>query len=131
MTKAPTPTEMSKGQSDNTNNATKNTIGSNTYVSYLDWTWARVLIFSHTCCALPFHYLSSFVGFWSQVSIRREKGRDLTESYDKSPYTSRNVKRTIYKLLNVCAFPNFISSGSKIVKRLRRRQYDLSDHRED
>ena len=26
MTKAPTPTEMSKGQSDNTNNATKNSI---------------------------------------------------------------------------------------------------------
>ena len=25
--------------------------------------------------------------------ILREKGRDLTQSYDKSPYTSRNVKR--------------------------------------
>ena len=23
----------------------------------------------------------------------REKGRDLTQSYDKSPYTNRNVKR--------------------------------------
>ena len=23
----------------------------------------------------------------------REKGRDLTQSYDKSPYTTRNVKR--------------------------------------
>ena len=23
----------------------------------------------------------------------REKGRDLTQSYDKSPYTSKNVKR--------------------------------------
>ena len=28
MTKAPTPTEMSKGQSDNTNNATKNRVHS-------------------------------------------------------------------------------------------------------
>ena len=26
-------------------------------------------------------------------SIAKEKGRDLTQSYDKSPYTSRNVKR--------------------------------------
>ena len=25
--------------------------------------------------------------------IAREKGRDLTQSYDKSPYTNRNVKR--------------------------------------
>ena len=25
--------------------------------------------------------------------ISREKGRDLTQSYDKSPYTNRNVKR--------------------------------------
>ena len=25
--------------------------------------------------------------------LKRKKGRDLTQSYDKSPYTSRNVKR--------------------------------------
>ena len=25
--------------------------------------------------------------------MEREKGRDLTQSYDKSPYTNRNVKR--------------------------------------
>ena len=25
--------------------------------------------------------------------LSREKGRDLTQSYDKSPYTNRNVKR--------------------------------------
>ena len=31
----------------------------------------------------------------SQILKRslREKGRDLTQSYDKSPYTNRNVKR--------------------------------------
>ena len=29
---------------------------------------------------------------WSFV-VEREKGRDLTQSYDKSPYTNRNVKR--------------------------------------
>ena len=27
------------------------------------------------------------------VMVWREKGRDLTQSYDKSPYTNRNVKR--------------------------------------
>ena len=27
------------------------------------------------------------------VLMSREKGRDLTQSYDKSPYTNRNVKR--------------------------------------
>ena len=27
------------------------------------------------------------------ISSIREKGRDLTQSYDKSPYTNRNVKR--------------------------------------
>ena len=29
----------------------------------------------------------------TKVYILREKGRDLTKSYDKSPYTNRNVKR--------------------------------------
>ena len=28
-----------------------------------------------------------------ETSFLREKGRDLTQSYDKSPYTNRNVKR--------------------------------------
>ena len=28
-----------------------------------------------------------------KLQIEREKGRDLTQSYDKSPYTNRNVKR--------------------------------------
>ena len=30
--------------------------------------------------------------FWG---VSREKGRDLTQSYDKSPYTNRNVKRAV------------------------------------
>ena len=29
--------------------------------------------------------------YW--LLIQREKGRDLTQSYDKSPYTNKNVKR--------------------------------------
>ena len=29
----------------------------------------------------------------STEGYSREKGRDLTQSYDKSPYTNRNVKR--------------------------------------
>ena len=28
-----------------------------------------------------------------EIPAEREKGRDLTKSYDKSPYTNRNVKR--------------------------------------
>ena len=31
---------------------------------------------------------------------KREKGRDLTQSYDKSPYTNRNVKRVTNYYLN-------------------------------
>ena len=35
---------------------------------------------------------------WLSINVvaamnEREKGRDLTQSYDKSPYTNRNVKR--------------------------------------
>ena len=30
---------------------------------------------------------------FKKENIVREKGRDLTQSYDKSPYTNRNVKR--------------------------------------
>ena len=32
--------------------------------------------------------------YYSQIliSIKRKKGRDLTQSYDKNPYTNRNVK---------------------------------------
>ena len=30
---------------------------------------------------------------WCYKPTKREKGRDLTQSYDKSPYTNRNVKR--------------------------------------
>ena len=40
-----------------------------------------------------FYDLSALVGCWSSVYIRRQKGEDLTQSYDKSPYTNRNVKR--------------------------------------
>ena len=29
----------------------------------------------------------------TNAKTEREKGRDMTQSYDKSPYTSRNVKR--------------------------------------
>ena len=29
----------------------------------------------------------------AETNDQRQKGRDLTQSYDKSPYTNRNVKR--------------------------------------
>ena len=32
--------------------------------------------------------------FYVQCNIYRQKGGDLTQSYDKSPYTNRNVKGT-------------------------------------
>ena len=31
--------------------------------------------------------------FWFRIKDKSQKGRDLTQSYDKSPYTNRNVKR--------------------------------------
>ena len=33
----------------------------------------------------------------SVLIVYREKGRDLTQSYDKSPYTNRNVKRAMWQ----------------------------------
>ena len=32
---------------------------------------------------------------------QREKGRDLTQSYDKSPYTNRNVRLHNYKGIDI------------------------------
>ena len=66
--------------------------------------WADGLIFSHTgedCC-----------------DLLREKGRDLTQSYDKSPYTNRNVKRAKWQHKrrhkkvhgNQCSFPNHLKT---------------------
>ena len=37
-------------------------------------------------------YTNVYIGIRS-TSMSKEKGRDLTQSYDKSPYTNRNVKR--------------------------------------
>ena len=39
-----------------------------------------------------FRFLCPFLEFYGSLKLR-EKGRDLTQSYDKSPYTNRNVKR--------------------------------------
>ena len=38
-------------------------------------------------------HISDFAVTQSAKDLTREKGRDLTQSYDKSPYTNRNVKR--------------------------------------
>ena len=61
------------------------------------------------CIYCTFHFVHIFIiyGFWCLPmmhifkkinlirydTIWRDKGRDLTQSYDKSPYTSRDVKR--------------------------------------
>ena len=34
-----------------------------------------------------------FNGCKNWIPVLREKGRDLTQSYDKNPYTNRNVKK--------------------------------------
>ena len=51
------------------------------------------------CKKLMYRIISFSVEFegWTSTILHRiiwrEKGRDLTQSYDKSPYTNRNVKR--------------------------------------
>ena len=35
----------------------------------------------------------TFVLYTNALRVRRQKGGDLTQSYDKSPYTNSNVKR--------------------------------------
>ena len=49
---------------------------------------------------LYMHILGAETGFKSEVAYgqverigSRQKGKDLTQSYDKSPYKNRNVKR--------------------------------------
>ena len=52
-------------------------------------------------------------------------------------YVSEGITHPVFygdlvsKLRRVKSEPNFVSSGSKIIKRLRRRKYNPSDHRED
>ena len=59
--------------------------------------WMLLDIFRHTSTifiTLEVYELTfnTSVGCWSSVFIRKKR-RDLTQSYDKSPYTNRNVKR--------------------------------------
>ena len=62
----------------------------------------RLGVLSYGCVTLfPFFpsvlfiilYIFNQFGKIKETLIIREKGRDLTQSYDKSPYTNRNVKR--------------------------------------
>ena len=70
MTKAPTPTEMSKGQSDNTNNATKSSIKRRLRTDLgrsVGVTTATQL----RCLLNDFYDLSALIGYFSSVIIRR------------------------------------------------------------
>ena len=52
----------------------------------------------------------SLLIFYFGFDIERQKGGDLTQSYDKSPYTNRNVKRAKWqhKQLNEKTIPVYI-----------------------
>ena len=52
---------------------------------------SKLLWLNRFTTSQPSTYHKSYV-----IKQWREKGRDLTQSYDKSPYTSRNVKRAKY-----------------------------------
>ena len=56
------------------------------YDSYLRYTCVGI----HKIVNLSFLY---YTNYWSISDYFAEKGRDLTQSYDKSPYTIRNAKR--------------------------------------
>ena len=86
MTKAPTPTEISKGQSDNTNNATKKF----DYTAVADRPRDRPRIQHWPTVNLQF---MRFCICHMNIVIRREKGRDLTQSCDKNPYTHRTIQK--------------------------------------
>ena len=59
----------------------------NTYGGWLqNMFYLKILLHGHQSIDVKRNWKSS-------DSLIREKGRDLTQSYDKSPYTNRNVKR--------------------------------------
>ena len=41
--------------------------------------------------------------------LQRQKGGDLTQPYDKSPYTNRNVKRANFKVQNCTILDSYIA----------------------
>ena len=74
-----------------------------------------------------YHKLRKKIGkFFRSYSERLSKFDD----FSFQEYLSKGISHPVfygdlvYKLRSVKDTPNFISSGSKIVKRLRRRQYD-------
>ena len=70
------------------------------YGQYICAIWRHILStnsgesYGHKLCSAHSGFVFSFLweGYYV-VTFTREKGRDLTQSYDKSPYTNRNVKR--------------------------------------
>ena len=68
---------------------------------------AFYLAWSNTC--------QTFDGYIFQF-YDRDKGRDLTQSYDKSPYTDKKIKKATWRHKN--APKNF--DYTKIADRLRR-----------
>ena len=54
-------------------------------------TESDLFLFPSDHCTCKIHKLFSMSS--TSITFLQEKGRDLTQSYDKSPYTNRNVKR--------------------------------------
>ena len=51
---------------------------------------------------IPFTYISTLTygSIWKQRKYKIIKGRDLTQSYDKSPYTHRNINKICWSSSN-------------------------------
>ena len=63
-------------------------------------------------------YFLSFLLIWNKLDIEvREKGRDLTQSYDKSPYTHRKIQKATRQQKKKNATKNF--DYTTITDRLR------------
>ena len=92
-----------------------------------------------TCCTSVLDFHSENLQITSKLLTQGYRYYELRKTVEKffrsysellSEYVFKGISHTVfygdlvYKLRRVKDTPNFISSGSKIVKRLRRRQYD-------
>ena len=81
----------------------------------------------HDCIYLSITFLQSILGhlaFFINVSLKREKGRDLTLFCDKKPYTHRTIQKATWQHKN--ATKNF--DYTTIADRLRTVSWSNSSH---
>ena len=65
-----------------------------------------------------------FQVFAAKLPLQKEKGRDLTQSYDKSPYTHRKIQKATWQHKN--ATKNF--DKTTIADRLRTVSWNNNNH---